>query len=91
MAIDRRETGRRVTGETRGGGDKEEGKMRNKEYFPSSPCPTFSLSPLLPFSVSVAEFFFQNFRSGLDISIDSVEDLRLNKSEISQASVSFFK
>jgi hypothetical protein len=35
--------------------------------------------------------FKQNFKSGLDISSDSVEDLRLNKSEISQASVSFFK
>jgi hypothetical protein len=31
------------------------------------------------------------FITGLDISLDSVEDLRLNKSEISQASVSFFK
>jgi hypothetical protein len=83
MVIDRRETERR--------GERETGRMRKKEYFPSSHCPSFSLSPLHPFSVSVAEFFFQNFRSGLDISIDSVEDLRLNKSEISQASVSFFK
>ena len=33
----------------------------------------------------------QYFISGLDNSLDSVEDLRLNKSEISQASVSFFK
>jgi hypothetical protein len=35
--------------------------------------------------------FLQNFKSGLDISLDSVEDLRLNKSEISQASVSLLQ
>lgn len=35
--------------------------------------------------------FLQNFTTGLDNFLDSVEDLRLNKSEISQASVSFFK
>jgi hypothetical protein len=45
----------------------------------------------LSISVSVSlwrTFFPQYFRSGLDNSLVSVEDLRLNKSEISQASVS---
>jgi hypothetical protein len=55
-----------------------------------SPSLRLSVPPSLRSSVSVADFL-QYFRSGLDIFLTSVEDLRLNKSEISQASVSSSK